>query len=115
MPDERRRISEQTDAAGGIVKLVTEGVIQSQVSAQAYRMQRAIESGAFPKVGVNRYRSEGDAGRPVEMHPYKADDAKTQIAALKQVRASGFWQQVEIGERPLSLGWRPASIGGSLM
>ena len=88
MRDEMRRIIERTDAAGGIVKLVTEGVIQSQVSAQAYRMQRAIESGAFPKVGVNRYRSDGaDGERPVEMHPYKVDDARKQIASLERVRA----------------------------
>jgi methylmalonyl-CoA mutase N-terminal domain/subunit len=60
MRAEMERIIAQTDAAGGIVKLVSEGAIQSQVSAQAYRMHRAIESGAFPKVGVNRYRR----GRP---------------------------------------------------
>ncbi|HEX6017485.1 MAG TPA: methylmalonyl-CoA mutase family protein, partial [Burkholderiaceae bacterium] len=88
MRDEMRRTIERTDAAGGIVKLVTDGVIQSQVSAQAYRMQRAIESGAFPKVGVNRYRSDGpEDERPVEMHPYKVEDANKQIAALKRVRA----------------------------
>ena len=87
MRDEMRRIIEQTDAAGGIVKLVGEGVIQSQVSAQAYRMQRAIESGAFAKVGVNRYRSDDDAIRPVEMHPYKVEDAAEQIDALRRVRA----------------------------
>ena len=87
MRDEMRRIIERTDAAGGIVKLVGEGVIQSQVSAQAYRMQRAIESGAFAKVGVNRYRGDGDAERPVEMHPYNAEDAGRQIEALRRVRA----------------------------
>ena len=87
MRDEMRSIIERTDAAGGIVKLVGEGVIQSQVSAQAYRMQRAIESGAFAKVGVNRYRSDGDTERPVEMHPYNAADANKQIDALRRVRA----------------------------
>jgi len=87
MRAEMERIIEETDAAGGIVKLVAEGTIQSRVSAQAYRMQRAIESGAFPKVGVNRYRSDGDAANKVEMHPYKADDALAQIAALRRVRA----------------------------
>jgi methylmalonyl-CoA mutase N-terminal domain/subunit len=86
MRAEMERIIAETDAAGGIVKLVAEGAIQSQVSAQAYRMQRAIESGAFPKVGVNRYRSDGEPERPVEMHPYKAEDAKRQIAALAAVR-----------------------------
>jgi methylmalonyl-CoA mutase N-terminal domain/subunit len=87
MRAEMERIIEETDAAGGIVKLVAEGTIQSRVSAQAYRMQRAIESGAFPKVGVNRYRNATEEVHKVEMHPYKADDAKAQIASLARVRA----------------------------
>ncbi len=86
MRAEMERIIAQTDAAGGIVKLISEGVIQSRVSAQAYRMQRAIESGAFPKVGVNRYRSDDEAARPVEMHPYQPEDAQAQVAALQRVR-----------------------------
>jgi methylmalonyl-CoA mutase N-terminal domain/subunit len=87
MRAEMERIVKETDAAGGIVKLVTEGTIQSRVSAQAYRMQRAIESGAFPKVGVNRYRNDRETEHKVEMHPYQADDARAQIASLARVRA----------------------------
>ena len=96
MRDEMERIIAETDAAGGIVKLVAEGTIQSRVSAQAYRMQRAIESGAFPKVGVNRYRSDdgADAARAVELHPYKAEDAAAQVASLRRVRAERDAQAV---------------------
>jgi len=86
MRAEMERVIAETDAAGGIVKLVAEGAIQSRVSAQAYRMQRAIESGAFPKVGVNRYRNDGEAANKVEMHPYRIDDARAQMASLQQVR-----------------------------
>jgi len=86
MRAEMERIIAETDAAGGIVKLIADGTIQSRVSAQAYRMQRAIESGAFPKVGVNRYRSATEEEHAVEMHPYRADDARAQIASLQQVR-----------------------------
>jgi methylmalonyl-CoA mutase, N-terminal domain len=86
MRAEMERIIAETDAAGGIVKLVADGTIQSRVSAQAYRMQRAIESGAFPKVGVNRYRSDTDADADVELHPYRADDARAQIDELRKVR-----------------------------
>jgi len=86
MRSEMERIIADTDAAGGIVKLVADGTIQSRVSAQAYRMQRAIESGAFPKIGVNRYRSEREETHPVEMHPYRADDARAQVGALQRVR-----------------------------
>jgi len=87
MRAEMERIIAETDAAGGIVALVADGSIQSRVSAQAYRMQRAIESGAFPKVGVNRYRNDAETAHKVEMHPYRADDARAQVAALERVRA----------------------------
>lgn len=86
MRTEMERIIAETDAAGGIVKLIADGTIQSLVSAQAYRMQRAIESGAFPKVGVNRYRSDKEAEHPVEMHHYRADDARAQVRELQRVR-----------------------------
>ena len=86
MRSEMERIIAETDAAGGIVKLIADGSIQSRVSAQAYRMARAIESGAFPKVGVNRYRSDEEVQRPVELHPYDAAAARAQIAALARIR-----------------------------
>ena len=78
---------ESLDAQGGIVKLVSEGAIQSKVSAQAYKMQRDIESGEFRKVGVNCYRNEQEEDHAVEFHPYNEDDARVQIDSLKRIRA----------------------------
>jgi methylmalonyl-CoA mutase N-terminal domain/subunit len=112
MREQMRGIVERTDAAGGIVHLVEQGVIQSQVSTQAYRMQRAIESGAFPKVGVNRYRSEGDESRPVEMHPYRAEDAARQIESLRAVRAR---RDATAVARALERVERDARAGANLM
>ncbi len=77
----------EVDAAGGIKRLVAEGAIQAKVSAQAYRMQRAIEAGEFRKVGVNCYRSEQDEAHEVEMHPYNEADTERQTRALESVRA----------------------------
>jgi methylmalonyl-CoA mutase, N-terminal domain len=85
----------ETDAEGGIVKLVSEGIIQSRVSSQAYRMQRDIESGAFPKVGVNRYRNEKEDDHPVEFHPYNEEDAKVQIEGLNRIRSERDAVQVQ--------------------
>ncbi len=80
-------IMAETDAEGGIVKLVTDGTIQSRVSAQAYRMQRAIECGEFPKVGVNCYRNDKEDEHKVEFHPYNEEDARAQVATLDRIRA----------------------------
>ena len=88
--DMRRKMEEvmaEVDRQGGIVKLVAEGAIQSQVSAQAYRMQQDIESGTFPKVGVNRYRTESEEEHEVKMHPYNEEDTRMQIESLNRVRA----------------------------
>ena len=71
----------------GIKRLVADGAIQAKVSAQAYRMQRAIEAGEFRKVGVNCYRSEQAEAHEVEMHPYNEADTERQTQALESVRA----------------------------
>jgi methylmalonyl-CoA mutase N-terminal domain/subunit len=80
-------IMAEVDAQGGIVKMVAEGSIQAKVSAQAYGMQRKIESGEFRKVGVNCYRNEQEEDHAVEFHPYNEDDARVQIESLQKIRA----------------------------
>jgi len=87
-------IMADVDARGGIVKLVAEGRIQAQVSAQAYAMQRAIEDGEFRKVGINCYRTEQEQPN-VEFHPYNEADAEAQIARLAAVRAKRDAGQVK--------------------
>jgi methylmalonyl-CoA mutase N-terminal domain/subunit len=86
MREKMEQVMAEVDAQGGIVKLVSQGVIQARVSAQAYRMQRAIESGEFAKVGVNRYRVDKEAEHEVQMHPYQESDARRQIESLGAVR-----------------------------
>ncbi len=82
-------IMAQVDREGGIVKSVSEGRIQSHVSQQAYEHQRDIQSGAFPKVGVNRYVDEddGEEQHDVELHPYDEAGAQAQVDALHKVKA----------------------------
>jgi len=98
LTNQMRQKMEQTmaevDAQGGIVKLVAEGAIQAGVSAQAYRMQRAIESGEFRKVGVNCYRNEQADELDVQMHPYKEEDTRRQIASLAEARTARDGQRV---------------------
>jgi len=81
-------IMAQVDREGGIVQAVSEGRIQSHVSMQAYQHQRDLQSGTFPKVGVNRYVDEdADEQHEVEMHPYDEAGAQAQIDALHRVKA----------------------------
>jgi len=85
MRSEMERIVADVGARGGIVGMIASGEIQSKVSAQAYRRQRDIESGAFRKVGINCYRTEGEDPK-VEFHPYDEADARAQVARLADVR-----------------------------
>jgi methylmalonyl-CoA mutase N-terminal domain/subunit len=87
MRKKMEEIMAEVDAQGGIVKMVSEGTIQAKVSSQAYGMQRKIESGEFPKVGVNCYQNEQEEDHPVEFHPYNEDDARVQIESLERIRA----------------------------
>lgn len=80
------RIMAEVDAEGGIVKLISEGKIQAHVSKGAYEHQKALESGAFRKVGVNCYKVEEEKPE-VDMHPYKPEDAVKQTERLKAVRS----------------------------
>ena len=87
MRSKMEEIMAEVDGQGGIVRLVSEGLVQAKVSAQAYRMQQDIESGKFRKVGVNCYRMEEEE-KKVEFHPYKEEDTRIQIDSLNAVRAS---------------------------
>jgi methylmalonyl-CoA mutase N-terminal domain/subunit len=96
MRSRMEEIMADVDDQGGIVKLVSEGTIQAKVSAQAYEMHKDIESGAFPKVGVNCYR-EDEEEKSVEFHPYNDEDTKLQIDSLNKVRSERSQQEVETG------------------
>jgi methylmalonyl-CoA mutase N-terminal domain/subunit len=76
----------EVDNRGGIVKAVSEGYIQAQVSAQAYEMEKAIQNGEFIKIGVNKYRMDEEEERSVEFHEYKRELAEEQIRRLNAVR-----------------------------
>jgi methylmalonyl-CoA mutase N-terminal domain/subunit len=74
------------DANGGIVKAVSEGVIQAKVSQYAYQRQKALEAGALRKVGVNCYVETDEETPQVELHPYDEMGALAQIESLRKVR-----------------------------
>ncbi len=80
-------IMDEVDAEGGIVEMVKDGRIQAKVSKQAYDMTRNIESGDFPKVGVNCYRVDKEEEHEVEFHDYKDADAEIQVKSLTKVKA----------------------------
>ncbi len=84
---ERRIAGElsRLDAEGGIVRAVAEGRVQADVNRQAFESECRIQNGETPKVGVNCF-VEAEEERPVEFHPYRVEEANSQISRLKEIR-----------------------------
>ena len=78
---------EWVDANGGIIKAVSDGVIQAKVSQYAFQRQKSLESGALRKVGVNCYMDSDEEKPQVDLHGYDDLGAIAQVEALRKVRA----------------------------
>jgi methylmalonyl-CoA mutase N-terminal domain/subunit len=79
-------IMAEVEQKGGIVRAVSEGLVQAEVNRQAYERERRIQSGEIPRVGVNRFVEEEEEEREVEFHPYREEEAGRQIERLRRVR-----------------------------
>ena len=53
----------------------------------AYRRQRALETGALRKVGVNCYNESEEENPNVELHPYDELGAIAQVQSLRRLKA----------------------------
>jgi methylmalonyl-CoA mutase N-terminal domain/subunit len=80
-------IMDELEKQGGIVRAVAEGRVQAAVNAQAYEMEKKIQTGEVKKVGVNIFaEEEEEEEREVEFHPYRGEEAKKQIDRLERIR-----------------------------
>lgn len=100
------------DNQGGIVKAVSEGLVQAKVSAHAYQRQKDLESGAMRKVGVNCYGDETEEKPQVELHGYDQEGAKAQIDALRAIKRERSNDEVA---RCLAALRQKAESGGNVM
>ncbi len=83
---EAERLIAQIDERGGMVACIESGWVQSEISAEAYRQQRLIESGERPIVGVNVFQRPGEV-QDVEYYQTSQDDLARQRERLDRVRA----------------------------
>jgi len=75
---------EKIDRMGGMVRAVSSGYIQKEVSRQAYEFEKGVQRGELIKIGVNKYKG-GEQGE-VELHEYTDESAVEQIKALKELK-----------------------------
>jgi methylmalonyl-CoA mutase, N-terminal domain len=76
----------EVDAAGGIVRAISEGYVQDRVSRQAFAHEKALQEGRIRKVGANCYRIDEEKPE-VALHPVREEEAKKQLGRLAKVRA----------------------------
>ncbi|HBF43245.1 MAG TPA: methylmalonyl-CoA mutase [Desulfobacteraceae bacterium] len=72
------------DKIGGMVKAISSGYIQKEVSRRAYEFEKGVQNGELIKIGVNKYTG-GKEGK-VELHEYSDESAIEHIKALKELR-----------------------------
>jgi len=85
-----KAIMDDLDSRGGMVRAIEDGYLQGLIADEAYRVHQAIETGARPVVGVNRFASDAEAEHPApDLATYELDpDGRDrQLARLAKVKA----------------------------
>lgn len=75
---------EEIDENGGAIKYIEESIFQKEVTVNAYRYQRDVDSGKQTLVGVNKYKVEEEYDAPVFEADKKGEEE--QIARLHETR-----------------------------
>jgi methylmalonyl-CoA mutase, N-terminal domain len=77
---------------GGMVKSISDGLVQRKVSRQAYEFEKGLQSGEYRKVGVTPIaEKDSETGKyteatQVELHEYNETWAEKSKANLKELR-----------------------------
>jgi methylmalonyl-CoA mutase, N-terminal domain len=102
---------ERIDAIGGAVAAIEAGWIQDEIHESAFRIQRAVESGARVVVGVNRYAPEEEEVPP-ELQAIDDREVRAQIERVRRLRAERDQDAVDAALREVT---RTAGGPGNLL
>lgn len=85
----------EVENLGGMVKCISNGLIQRKVSSQAYEYEKGLQSGEYRKVGITPGKTDKDAEQTdVELHEYNEEWAQKSKAGLKELRRTRNAQDV---------------------
>ncbi|TET90352.1 MAG: methylmalonyl-CoA mutase [Desulfobacteraceae bacterium] len=85
----------EVENLGGMVKCISNGLIQRKVSSQAYEYEKGLQSGEYRKVGITPGQTDKDAEQTdVELHEYNEEWAQKSKAGLKELRRTRNDQDV---------------------
>ncbi|MCP4415575.1 MAG: methylmalonyl-CoA mutase [Chloroflexi bacterium] len=72
---------------GGIVKAISDGIVQREVAHQAFQYEKGVQNGTIAKVGVSTHRMKEEK-RDVALHPYKIEQAEESIRRTSELLAN---------------------------
>ena len=88
------KVMAEIDERGGFVEGLRSGYVQQRIAQRAYQHQRAVENGEVAVVGVNKFRTVGEAHEEPEMEitsasPEAARDAARRVGRVRGERDAG--------------------------
>jgi len=88
MEAEMRRVMDEIDAYGGVIKAIEDGWMQSRIAERALERKKGVDGGKTVIVGVNAFTKSGDATSTGETFKLDPNAAKRVMDKLEALRAS---------------------------
>jgi methylmalonyl-CoA mutase N-terminal domain/subunit len=92
---EIKRVMDEIDSLGGMLRCIETGKIQMDVSKNAYEIEKRKQSGETVVVGVNKFVDEQRRDEEIVLTKIDPSLAKRQIERLTQVKAKRDKKKVE--------------------
>jgi methylmalonyl-CoA mutase N-terminal domain/subunit len=87
MEDKIEELMKRIESTGGMIKSIKEGLIQREISDEAYEKEKRIRSGDMIITGVNRFTIDEEE-KELRLHEYDQQAAKEQIDSLNRIRTT---------------------------
>jgi methylmalonyl-CoA mutase N-terminal domain/subunit len=78
---------EKIESLGGIMEAIQSGFIQQEMAREAYITERKIRNGEIVRVGVNKFVSEKEETKEIEIHEMDPEVLDKQIRRMKEVKS----------------------------
>jgi methylmalonyl-CoA mutase N-terminal domain/subunit len=85
MEDKIEELVGKIEALGGMINAIQSGFIQKEISDEAYKKEKQVQSGERIVVGVNRFTVDEEE-RELNLHEYNPAVAEEQIDILRRLR-----------------------------
>lgn len=92
---EIKKLMDEIDASGGMLRCIETGKIQMDVSKNAYEIEKKKQSGEVVIVGVNKFVDEQKQDEEVVLTKIESNLTKKQIERLHQVKSQRNNQKVQ--------------------